>query len=152
MKTKYGNKPFWWNPHTGSPVEEKVNDSCVYWDSILEFNVYCELRKLYPATAIFRQHPIFVKPASAHYPERTWSCDFQVLPTHGDYINIEVKGAWILSDSTAQSDFTKTLQFLDLHNPTDYNRLLIVSDKTFRIDKQWQTLRLPQLIKLLKSN
>lgn len=146
---KYGAKPFWWNPVTGAKVDSKLHEHCIYWDSILEFNVYCELRKLYPATAIFRQHPIFVKPASAHYPERVWACDFRVQTAPAEHLNIEVKGAWILKDSAALSDFTKTLQFLDLHNPPDYNRLIIVSDKQFKLDKQWQTLQLPQLKELL---
>jgi len=148
---KYGSKPFWWNPTTQQKETNKTSDDCVYWDSLLEFSVYCQLRKLYPEKAITRQVPIVLKPATLNYPEQCWKCDFRVLdPILGHY-NLEVKGFWIKQDSAANADFRKTLMLLDTFNLEEYLRLIVISDKWFPLDKRIRTIKFYELQNKLKE-
>jgi len=143
--TKYGAKPFWWNPTTQQKEVNKSSEDCVYWDSLLEFSVYCQLRKLYPEKAITRQVSITLKPATFNYPESKWKCDFRILdPIMGHY-NLEVKGYWIKQDSAATADFRKTLMLLDTFNLEEYLRLIVISDKWFPLDKKIRTIKFYEL-------
>ena len=143
--TKYGNKPFWWNPKTQQKQESKTDEFCTYWDSCLEFSIYCSLLKLYPESSIERQVAIVLKPATLNYPEQRWKCDFRVLdPILGHY-NLEVKGYWITTDSAAKADFRKTLMLLDTFNLEEYLKLIIVSDRWFSLDRKVRTVKFHEL-------
>lgn len=143
--TKYGAKPFWFNSKTQQKQESKTSEYCTYWDSCLEFSIYCQLLKLYPERAIERQVSITTKPATLNYPEQSWKCDFRILdPILGHY-NLEVKGAWITTDSAAKADFRKTLMLLDTFNLEEYLKLIIVSDKWFSLDRKVRTIKINEL-------
>lgn len=149
--TKYGAKPFWWNSRTQQKQESKTSEFCTYWDSCLEFSIYQSLLRLYPESSIERQVSIATKPATINYPEQSWKCDFRILdPVLGHY-NLEVKGAWICSDSAAKADFRKTLMMLDTFNLEEYLKLIIVSDRWFRLDKKVRTIKINELQKTLQE-
>lgn len=102
-----------------------------YWDSNLEHNCYYRLLKAAPKSTIKRQSEQIILPKTKLFQELSWKIDFELLGEH-NYL-IECKGSWILKNGEALANFVKLLRFFQMFNNQDFNRLIIVSDKSFKL-------------------
>jgi hypothetical protein len=148
---KHGNKPFWIDFHTGINYSAKHNERCEYFHSILEFDVYQHIIAVVDAKNVSRQHSIRIKPKTAVYPVIDWKTDFRVSFSQTEFLNIEVKGQWIRHSHADFQDFKRLLKFLEFMQPTEYHRLVIVSDVIFKIDENIMTITRSNLDSLLRS-
>lgn len=157
-KNKCNSSPFWYNPVTGqsypagSSLPKHQKDKLQFWDSILEFKVYAELCKIFPSRIIHRQVRIDILPSNLIFPELSWKIDFFIQPASIEPILIEAKGAWLKFDTGAENDFCKILRLLSLQRPDLFKRLLVVSDKRWKLGStKIMTLPIKELARIFKN-
>lgn len=135
---KYKNNPFYYDSLTGRTFPPKTKfigeqkERVSYWDSELEFRVWCKLHKLFPLARIHRQHELLILPKNETFPKLTWNIDFVVSTSDRTYF-IEVKGQWILHDKGQLNDFCKLLRIIQLFQPEIFNNLSIISDASWKL-------------------
>lgn len=146
-------KPFWFDPATGQSHDSKVNERCVYFHSILEFKVYCDLKHvLGNDVLIIRQYPVLYKPATDRYSPLYWRVDFCLRRTpSSESLYVEVKGEWLLHDSGAYSEFKHKLQFLEYCNAPVYENLILVGEDSIKLDKYIQAVDADEAIQLIQE-
>lgn len=146
-------KPFWFDSVTGQSHDSKVNERCQYFHSILEFKFYRDLKHVFGnRIQVIRQYPVLYKPATDRYSSLYWRVDFclRINPT-SESIFVEVKGEWLLHDSGAYSEFKHKLQYLEYCNAPVYENLILVGEKTIRLDKYIQAIDAEQAIKRIQE-
>ncbi len=142
MNTRKNYKPidnicFWYDPILGKQYLNKrdVPDAhmprCEYWDSLLEFRLYEELLKIYPASQVIKQHIIQIMPRQAPFKAWNWCIDFKIdLPSP---IYIEAKGKWLI-DSLKAEGFWKNLRAVQALHPQIWNKLVFIGSNK---DDEW---------------
>lgn len=117
-----------------------------YFASKIEMRVYQHLLS-FEDIKISRQYPLTIKDATGAYPKKVWRCDFriQALGQPELFMNIEAKGTLFLEK------FKHQLQYLDFFSPSEYQRLLIVSRDTFKIDEHNITRTPLEMMFILKE-
>lgn len=136
---KYRAKPVFVNLTTGTVHGSKAeigDDKYIFFGSTFEYRVYRELSR-FPGLRIERQKPLIVKPG-AGYPAKWWRVDFQVSTDKGKILNVEAKGL-------SMPDFLTNLQLLDIFNPEEYGRLVVVTEYPRTIDKRIRSIGINQV-------
>lgn len=120
----------------------KYPDS-IYFGSAYELHIYKKLLSL-PGVRVERQVKILLKPETTHYPARYWKCDFKVLDETNParYLLVEAKGL-------VTREFKLMLQDLEFFNYLDWRRLLIVSAKATKVDRQLWTMETSDLLEAI---
>lgn len=145
-KTLIKAKKMWVNPTTGETSETRQT-GWLYFDSSLEYLVYDCLRY---STDWHIRRPYKIELLSRVSLNRyksfdgiSWNCDLAIVnPKNGQVIPIECKGEWIQHDNAALSGFITKLKLLDYFYPQFSEDLLIVSLKSFTIDRVHTTISL----------
>lgn len=126
---------FWYSPSLQrsyssiQSIPKNVTD-IQFWSSILEFNTYRELTKVFSKKEIIRQHKVLILPKSEPYfREWTWKVDFLIKSEKlSENLYVESKGGWIKSDKGAEREFVHMLQVLSVFYPFIFRNLILVSD------------------------
>lgn len=140
--SKYGNVGGYYCRARRAVLENRCCESCNYHPSQLELSAAQLLDKMLPPEIWSTHEPIQIMPGSSKYPAIEWRCDFQVNPCE-KYPNvprilIELKGL-------ALPEFLVYLKVMALHNPKDYERLIIVGKKPKKIDSNFKAINLAEL-------
>ncbi len=136
--SKVSSNPFWYNIRTGEAIPSgtkltpEQRKDYEYFDSVLEFKVYCALVKKYGYKSISRQVEIELLPKDDCFPDLSWKVDFRVV-TPTQILLIEAKGEWLLHDNYALADFRKTLRLLRMKYPVLFQGLQLVGDKAWSL-------------------
>lgn len=147
--TKTGARSLYWAPGTWDTYDYKALPSCIFFGSTFEFRVFKELVFFgIPPSYFKHQVKFLIKPETTRYPALYWCCDLVLdPPPFAAYprLLIEAKGE-------VTSVFQHNLQFLELHNPQEYDRLVVVTDREpKRIDKRTKSITIPMLKELIKK-
>lgn len=145
---KTGAKALYWLPGTWETYSYKALPSCIFFGSTFEFNVFKELVFWgIPPQYFKHQVEFLIKPKTDRYDELYWRCDLVLNPPPESpypYLLIEAKGE-------VTPVFQHNMQFLELHNPEAYDRLVVVTDREpKRIDKRTKSITIPMLKELIK--
>lgn len=131
-------------------ISESIPESRLqYWDSNLEHSCYYRLLKLSQGSEIIRQSEKVILPQKHPFQQLSWKIDFEVKGAR-NYL-VECKGEWIKHNGEALANFLKLLRFFQMFYPFDFERLIIVSNKKFRLGNAkimvYDFDDLPELIK-----
>lgn len=124
------------------------------FDSEFELTVYKRLLQIYSASEIEVHDDrrsdsktlLLIKPASKHFQETYWNCDFYI-PCH--HIYVEAKGS--ISNAIFET-FVTTLKQLDVVNPDVLERLIIVTGDTQASSRKSNVRRIAKGIKTTPFN
>lgn len=149
MKPAISPKPCYYDPLTGGFSSKRKTTRDIYFASTLELDLFLVLSREFSRDRIVLQVELMVKPETILYPALFWRCDFRVYgaPRSGvrNYVNVEAKGF-------KTEEFRLKLQFLELYNPTEYERLVLIGgQKPLKIDSQQQTVDITTGIKRIKQ-
>lgn len=139
-KNKKISESFWIDTLTSKQYELEKDipphipkERLQYWDSRLEHSCYYKLLKLKKESRVIRQAEKIILPKKAPFNQISWKIDFELIG-ESNYL-IECKGQWIQYHGEALANFLKLLRLFSLMRPFDFKRLLIVSDKRFKLGK-----------------
>ncbi len=116
-----------------------------WFASMQELEVYKELISL-PYAVVNRQVKVPVKLPTPNYDATCWRCDFLVVNSSRPekYFLIEAKGV-------VTRDFKQMLQYLEYFNYTDWKRLVIVTKKRIKIDRNFWSVPTSDIAEYLSA-
>ena len=150
------SESFWLDNLTGNRYKTRediptyIDESRLeHWDSALEHSCYYHLHRLAKGRELIRQSEKIILPKDKLFKQLSWKIDFEITGDNG-YL-IECKGNWITRNQEALSNFLKLLRLFKMFYPIDFSRLIVVSDKKFKLGLSkvpvYSFDELPELIK-----
>lgn len=143
---KYLAKPVYYHPTLDLICKSRQTKDAIYFDSTFEYRVFRELVNLAGFNNVDRQVPLLVKPGTKSYSSLHWKCDFRVYKSRdsNEYLNIEAKGM-------LTPEFKRNLQYLEYFGPGNFEKLIVIADKSYWVDKCVQTWELKEALTYLKN-